>query len=288
MDYLENMPASLIVGGGTEEDDSYQQFVDKFKPKKTTDDCYTPPAVYDAVAGWVANEFGVSRDRFVRPFYPGGDFEGYQYAPDAIVVDNPPFSILKRIVDFYQDKQIPFFLFAPHLTLMSRENFNECAVICYADVVYENGARIKTSFLTNLDTVHAIRTEPGLHEAIRQANKQREYRTQAKYVYPDNVVTSALLGPCVGRGLHVRIPKGDACHLSVLDAQRAKKKKLFGGGFLVVDKWAALIKAARPAQDIDSETTIWELSERERDIIRRLSEKEGAIDEPLEAEGKEA
>ena len=56
----------------------------------------------------------------------------------------------------------------------------------------------------------------------------------------------------------------------------------------MVDKWAALIKAARPAQDIDSETTIWELSERERDIIRRLSEKEGAIDEPLEAEGKEA
>lgn len=31
--------------------DSYQQFVDKFKPKKTTDDCYTPPLVFDAIAG---------------------------------------------------------------------------------------------------------------------------------------------------------------------------------------------------------------------------------------------
>ena len=27
--------------------DDYDGFVEKFKPKKTTDDCYTPPAVYD-------------------------------------------------------------------------------------------------------------------------------------------------------------------------------------------------------------------------------------------------
>lgn len=27
----------------------YKEFVDKFKPKKTTDDCYTPENVYKAV-----------------------------------------------------------------------------------------------------------------------------------------------------------------------------------------------------------------------------------------------
>ncbi len=27
----------------------YDGFVEKFKPKKTTDDCYTPPEVYDVV-----------------------------------------------------------------------------------------------------------------------------------------------------------------------------------------------------------------------------------------------
>ena len=27
----------------------YDEFVDKFKPKLTTDDCYTPPLVYEAV-----------------------------------------------------------------------------------------------------------------------------------------------------------------------------------------------------------------------------------------------
>lgn len=27
----------------------YEAFVDKFKPKLTTDDCYTPPEVYEVV-----------------------------------------------------------------------------------------------------------------------------------------------------------------------------------------------------------------------------------------------
>ena len=33
--------------------DDYEGFVEKFKPKKTTDDCYTPPEVYNEVMAWV-------------------------------------------------------------------------------------------------------------------------------------------------------------------------------------------------------------------------------------------
>ena len=32
--------------------EDYDGFVEKFKPKKTTDDCYTPPDVYDCVSDW--------------------------------------------------------------------------------------------------------------------------------------------------------------------------------------------------------------------------------------------
>ena len=28
---------------------TYEEFVEKFKPKLTTDDCYTPPLIYDTV-----------------------------------------------------------------------------------------------------------------------------------------------------------------------------------------------------------------------------------------------
>ena len=39
------------VPESTPEDEA---FVDKFRHKLTTDDCYTPDAVYDAVADWTA------------------------------------------------------------------------------------------------------------------------------------------------------------------------------------------------------------------------------------------
>lgn len=29
--------------------ETYEEFVEKFKPKKTTDDCYTPPEIYEVI-----------------------------------------------------------------------------------------------------------------------------------------------------------------------------------------------------------------------------------------------
>lgn len=57
---------------GEDDTDEYKNFVDKFKLKKTTDDCFTPDNVYETVADYVATRFNVDRNRFVRPFYPGG------------------------------------------------------------------------------------------------------------------------------------------------------------------------------------------------------------------------
>ena len=90
--------------------ETYEEFVEKFKPKKTTDDCYTPQEVYDCVADWVAEKYGLDRSTFVRPFWPGGDYEMFDYPDGCVVVDNPPFSILSRIVAHYAWKKIKFFL----------------------------------------------------------------------------------------------------------------------------------------------------------------------------------
>ncbi|MFC2416236.1 MAG: hypothetical protein ACFNPT_11025, partial [Neisseria elongata] len=95
----------------TEEFEDYEGFVEKFKPKLTTDDCYTPPAVYTAVLEWVKDEIGITEGmEVIRPFYPGGDYENEDYM-GKVVIDNPPFSIISRIVRFYQERGIPFFLF---------------------------------------------------------------------------------------------------------------------------------------------------------------------------------
>ena len=90
--------------------------MEKFEDKHTTDDCYTPEKVYDAVAEWVAKEYGLKKKDFVRPFYPGGDYQKENYKQNSVVVDNPPFSILSQIVKWYADNGVRFFLFAPALT----------------------------------------------------------------------------------------------------------------------------------------------------------------------------
>lgn len=51
---------------------TYEEFVEKFKPKKTTDDCYTPPEIYETIKNWVCQKYSVSADKIMRPFKPGG------------------------------------------------------------------------------------------------------------------------------------------------------------------------------------------------------------------------
>lgn len=98
---------------------TYEEFVEKFKPKLTTDDCATPELVYDAVLGWVAKEYGIDPKSVLRPFWPGLDYQQQEYPDGCVVVDNPPFSILSKICEWYLDRNIKFFLFAPSLTALS-------------------------------------------------------------------------------------------------------------------------------------------------------------------------
>lgn len=83
----------------------YEAFVEKFTPKKTTDECYTPALVYEAVRGWAVERYGLQGREIVRPFYPGGDYEHAEYPEGCVVIDNPPFSILSKICAFYQKKR---------------------------------------------------------------------------------------------------------------------------------------------------------------------------------------
>lgn len=177
---------------------NYEEFVEKFKNsnhKKTTDDCYTPQNVYNAVASWVTNEYKINRDTFCRPFYPGGDYENYDYK-NKVVVDNPPFSILSKIVDFYNKNGIKYFLFAPTLTFFGSVRNKDCTAIPIGvTVTYQNGARVNTSFVTNLEKGIQVRTAPVLYEMIDEANKINISKSTSlpKYEYPYDVIRSGHL-----------------------------------------------------------------------------------------------
>lgn len=145
----------------------YNEFLDKFEAKKTTDDCYTPNEVYEAVKNHVIEKYNLKDRKVVRPFYPGGDYENYTYPKDCVVIDNPPFSILSKIVEFYQKKKIVYFLFGPHLTLFSA-NKGQNYIITNSQITYENKAFVNTGFITNLGK-YFIEVDVELAEKIEKA-----------------------------------------------------------------------------------------------------------------------
>ncbi len=91
----------VIKGETALKSKTYEEFVEKFKPKKTTDDCYTPPEIYETIKGWVCRKYGVSEGAIVRPFWPGANFTEYEYPEGCVVLDNPPFSILSKICEYF-------------------------------------------------------------------------------------------------------------------------------------------------------------------------------------------
>lgn len=128
-------------------------FVQKFRPKKTTDDCYTPPAVYDAVKKWVNENLLdlTSQPRSIlRPFRPGGDYLRENYPDGSVVIDNPPFSIYSQIVRNYTRMGVKFFLFGPALSLFVRDVDEVQYVICRCNITYANDAKVRTGFVHNL------------------------------------------------------------------------------------------------------------------------------------------
>ena len=53
------------------ETQQYLDFVDKFKAKKTTDDCYTPDNVMQTIISWVGENLQPLEGlNILRPFYP--------------------------------------------------------------------------------------------------------------------------------------------------------------------------------------------------------------------------
>ena len=246
--------------------ENYEEFVDKFKPKLTTDDCYTPENVYNAVRDWAVKYYGLEGRKIVRPFWPGGDYENYDYPAGCVVIDNPPFSILAAIKKFYLEHEIDFFLFAPGLTLFS-PNSEVNYLPVGVSITYENGADVCTSFVTNIGE-WKIDVNTELFEVAKKANDENlkaQKKQLPKYSYPDYVLTAANAQRLCHRGVELKIKTESVHFLQSLESQRRQKKSIFGAGFLLSEK-AAAEKAAAEKAAVEK----WTLSDDEWAIIRGL------------------
>ena len=255
--------------------DDYEAFTEKFKPKKTTDDCYTPAPVFEAVRDFALalNPEATAGRRVIRPFWPGGDYESEDYTGGA-VIDNPPFSIFSKIVRFYASRRVPFFLLAPHLTLMSGAVgtlAGVTGVVVNTSIIYENGAEVRTSFVTNFwpgapRMVISGNLNRRVMEAVKVASPDKSMR---KIGWPENVISAALAGKLAVPGVDIEIPAAEAFHIKGLNCGQ----QIYGAGLIVSDRVAAELRAAelRAAKKVDR----YELDEREMEIVAALNKAGG-------------
>lgn len=218
----------------------------------------------------MAKEYDLDPSNFVRPFYPGGDYQNVNYASSDVVVDNPPFSILAEIIDFYRENNIKFFFFAPGLTIFAYMNRGDvCAITTYNDIVYKNNANVRTAFLTNMDE-NIIRSAPDLRKKIDDVNKN-ETSHLSRYEYPIQVLTSPMVGRLSKYGVDFKLKK-DQIHL--IRKFENHDIAIFGGGVLLSNKATEQKeKAEKQADKIKQENTKIvkiELSEHEKEIIKNL------------------
>ena len=204
----------------------YEGFTEEFKPKKTTDDCYTPQAYYDAVVEYVNQYVTPLQGReIVRPFWPGGDYERHDYPQGCIVIDNPPFSIEADIIRFYMLNKIDFFLFCNGLTATNYKS-DVCVHIINKGIVFENGANVNVGFVTNIKNGSRIVIAGAFDAAFAKIRADKESKAKPVIVYPRQVVSAALPKKYVCKGVQYSIPDEYAVKMASAD-------KVFGGGYLV-------------------------------------------------------
>lgn len=156
------------------ESKTYEAFCDKFKVKENvnkSDECYTPPTIFEYVYSYVRELFPQYNSyENLRPFKPNDNFIAENYT-NKIVIDNPPFSFLTKIVKWYQTQNIKFWLFAPTLTIM--QLYGLCDIVITSNnIIFLNGANVNISFVTNMFGDKRIVLDGILKEKISPKKKR--------------------------------------------------------------------------------------------------------------------
>lgn len=220
--------------------------------RKPNDEFYTPEPVYNTVLEWVEKEYGIDRQKVIRPFYKGNDYKSFDYT-DKIVVDNPPFSQNQPILEYYLEHNIKFFLFAQFQTLFT-VNLPVCYIVTKPKIKYENGQKIATSFITNLEPP-CIRTAFDLQKELQGY----EIKTKQSVFLDKHILTVSRI---VRSNKAIKLSLDNVKHVRDVNGY-----KLFGAAFLVDDETANQFPSS---YHTDADKFI-ELSEHEKEIVEELN-----------------
>lgn len=85
------------------------------------------------------------------------------------------------------------------------------------------------------------------------------------------MVTSNSIAYLVNADIDLRIKRKEMAFVRSLESQKRIGKSIFGAGFLVGDRVAKRLKAERLKAERLKAATVFELSERELEIIKKLN-----------------
>lgn len=211
--------------------ETYDEYITKFEQKRTKDDTFTPPEVYNAVQEWVTEHYG--KMDIVRPFWPGKDYQKEEYPDGCLVLDNPPFSISTQIARWYIANNIKFFLFCQGTTAFTFLKIPKCNIIVATySITYDNKAKVSTSFVTNLEGPRIL-IAASLYQKLKSS--QTKTNQQRKILYPENIFVSSEFGPILRGGKDIEIKK--ARYIGKIN-----KVNIFGGGAVIPEEDAAKLK----------------------------------------------
>ncbi len=208
---------------------------------------------------WTIERYNISPDtKIIRPFWPDSDYKTLDYPEGAVVIDNPPFSIAAEILRWYNERGIKYLLFANHLTLFNSAR-HATPIVTNAAVIYENGANVSTSFITNMDTNALVLAG----DLATRLNALKPQKRKAKSILPGDIHNAATMGKFASLGM---------CEEFTHDEIRTVKnycgKGVFGTGLMIprdrgvsmMNKWAAAAAAAAAAAE-DEEQEIKDMRE---------------------------
>ena len=112
-------------------------------------------------------------------------------------------------------------------------------IICDCQIVYENGAIVKTSFVTSYGGDVVAQSQPELTQLVNAESarlRHEKARELPKYEYPWNVLTAAMLQKYSKYGVDYKVHRGECERISTLDAQHNAGKAVFGGGLLLCSR----------------------------------------------------
>lgn len=246
----------------------YEGFLSKFTEKaKTTDDCYTPKDVYEAVVKYVGTITDLTGKVICRPFYPGGDYENAEYPDNCVVIDNPPFSLFTKICRFYSESGVPFFIFGPGLTIMSCCKYCT-AVVVHHQIKFSNGAMVKCNFASNLYDDLIATTAPLLDKYLMACPSQQAPKELPKFSYPIELLSTSQLQSLSRGGVNFSVKRCQSRIVRNLDLHPKKSSGLFGDHLLIPTALARTKEAAL------ARTTPVLLSERETRWVSELNKED--------------